>query len=144
VLYMGRFIHKPTVVLADDNGAVLTVTSMLLMGEFDVVATVVDGDDAIRVTNALQPDVVILDIAMPGTDGIAAARRLKTLGLDPRIIFLTIQEDSDYVQVALGLGASYVLKPRLHSDLLPAIRESLAGRVFISSPLRNSAVPVVN
>ena len=131
----GALMHKPRVLLADDNDRILTVSSKLLGGDCEVVGTVCDGDSAVQAANQLRPDLVVLDISMPGTDGIQAARQLQKLELKPRIVFLTFQEDPDLVQIARTMGASYVVKARMYSDLLVAIKEALAGRVFVSRVL---------
>ncbi len=138
---MASLIRKPTVVLADDHRPILTVASMLLGGEFEVVATVDDGVKALRAVAHLKPDVVVLDIGMPGTDGIQTAHLIKGLGLAPKLVFLTVQQDADCVEAATSMGASYVLKARMYSDLLTAVEESLAGRSFFSIPLRSSRSP---
>lgn len=130
-------IRKPTVVLADNHGRVLSEVKMLLRDEFDVVASVDDGAKAVQAVAELRPDVVVLDIGMPGTDGIQAAHRLKKLGFAPKVVFLTVQQDSDCVEAAGAMGASYVLKARMYSDLLTAIAEALAGRLFFSKPLHS-------
>jgi len=96
------------------------------------VAAVNDGAGAVQAAVDFTPDVVILDIAMPGVDGIHAARQMKQLGLTAKVIFLTVHEDADYVRAARAIGASYVRKPRMHVDLLLAIKEALAGRIFVS------------
>jgi DNA-binding NarL/FixJ family response regulator len=128
-------MHRPTVIVADDHPGILTVASMLLTGEFEIIATLADGATAVEAIAKLRPDIVILDIEMPGTDGIEAARQLKERGLTAKVIFLTVQDDSDYVDAACAMGASYVLKPRMYSDLLTAIKEAMAGRLFFSVPL---------
>ena len=99
------------------------------------MATACDGDCALKAVNQFKPDLVVLDINMPGTDGMQAARQLQKLGPTPRIVFLTVHEDPDIVQAACAMGASYVVKARMYSDLLVAIKEALAGRVFVSSGL---------
>jgi DNA-binding NarL/FixJ family response regulator len=108
---------------------------MLVGSEYDVVATVGDGATAVRAVTELKPDVVILDIGMPGTGGIQAACQLRHLGLSVKVVFLTVQDDADCVDAACAMGASYVLKPRIYSDLMTAIKEALAGRLFFSVPL---------
>jgi two-component system, NarL family, response regulator DegU len=123
---------RTTIVLADDNRAIREETALLLQEHFDVVATVDDGARAVQTVSDLHPDVVILDIAMPVKGGIEAAREIKRAGLSTKIVFLSIQVDRDYVEAASEMGASYVLKPRMKSDLLTAIRETLAGREFVS------------
>jgi two-component system response regulator NreC len=134
-------MHRPTVIVADDHRGILTVASMLLIGEFEIIATVGDGTSAVEAIAKLKPDVVILDIEMPGTSGIQAAHRLKELGLAAKVVFLTVQDDSDYVAAACAMGASYVLKPRMYSDLLTAMKEAMSGRLFFSVPLHPPGLP---
>jgi len=83
------------------------------------------------------PDVVVLDIAMPILDGIQAASRVRDSQARTKILFLTIQENPEYVSAAFAAGASgYVTKLSLLSDLTHAIREVIEGRTFLSSSLR--------
>jgi DNA-binding NarL/FixJ family response regulator len=133
--------RKPTIVLADDHGRVLSEATMLLRDEFEVVATVGDGAKAVQAVTELQPDVVVLDIGMPGTNGIQAAHRLRALGFTPKLVFLTVQLDADSVEAASAMGACYVLKARMYSDLSAAIAEALAGRIFFSKPLHSHGSP---
>jgi len=124
---------KPRILLADDHAAILDKVAALLAPEFDVVAAVGDGLLALEAAARFCPELVVLDIAMPGLDGIHAARELRRNGCDAKIVFLTVQEDEDYVSAALDAGAlGYVLKSRMQSDLILAIRQALAGEVFIS------------
>lgn len=123
---------RPTVVLADDHPRTLAATSQLMRQEYDVVAAVSDGLCAVDAVARLSPDIVVLDICMPGTDGFEAARRIRELAIPTRIVFLSITEDWDYALTASGLGASYVLKRRIYTDLISAVNETLAGRLFLS------------
>ena len=123
---------KPTVILADDHGAMLVRTQQILADEFRILATASDGLQAVRAAVKSPPDILVLDIGMPGLDGIQVGREIRRLGFDCKIVFLTVQEDDDYVDAARSLNASYVLKPRMHTDLLTAIEETLAGRIFVS------------
>jgi DNA-binding NarL/FixJ family response regulator len=132
---------RPTVVLADDHEGVLSRVREILSTDFTILAAVNDGSEVPLVALKHKPDILVLDIAMPGLDGIQAAREVRRLALPSKLIFLTVQEDADYVQAAQALGASYVLKPRMHIDLPLAIQESLAGRMFVS-PLSVLAPPV--
>lgn len=127
-----EFKARPTVVVADDHPRALAATSQLMRQQYDVVAAVHDGLGAVQAVARLNPDVVILDIAMPGTDGFEAARRIRAMAIPTRIVFLTITEDWDYVLTASELGASYVLKRRIYTDLISAVNETLAGRLFLS------------
>jgi len=105
----------------------------LLSGEFDVVATVSDGLSAVTKAALLEPDLLVLDIAMPGLNGIAAAARLKESGSSAKIVFVTNLKNREFVQESLALGEiGFVDKDRLVADLLPAIRNVLAGQSFVS------------
>jgi DNA-binding NarL/FixJ family response regulator len=132
--------HRPTVVLADDHIGILKRVSGFLAEEFNIVATVSDGIKAIQAAEKLRPDILVLDIGMPGIDGINAAREIKRLGIVSKLIFLTVQEDDDYIRTARAIGACYVVKCRMHVDLRSAIQEALAGRIFCS-PLSSVVSP---
>ena len=125
---------RARVLLADDNDEFLSVTTHLLEPEFDVVATVGNGQAAVDEVGRLKPDVLVLDISMPVLNGIETARRLSTAGVQTKIVFLTVHEDLDYVRTARVAGATgYVFKSRLVVDLPMALREVMAGRFFVSS-----------
>lgn len=121
--------------MADDNPAILRQVSNLLETRFEVEAVVDTGTRAVEAVARLKPDIAILDIAMPGLSGIEAARKIREMSLPTKIIFLTIQRDSDYLEAAAALDAGYVLKSRLHLDLLIAIEHAIAGKVFVSPVL---------
>jgi DNA-binding NarL/FixJ family response regulator len=126
-------LHPVRLLLADDHKNFLAVATRLLETAFEVVTTVGDGQSVIDEAARLAPDVLVLDISMPGLSGIEAARRLKAAGSRAKIVFLTTHQDPDCVRDALAAGAlGYVVKSRLASDLLPALREALAGRSFVS------------
>src|SRR5262245_36451808 len=121
------------VVLADDNDDFLGAITGLLDPEFEVVATVSDGQALVEEAARLDPDLILLDISMPVLNGIEAARQLRTAGSQVKIIFLTVHEDADYVRSALRAGAQgYVVKSRLATDLSLALNEVLRGRSFVS------------
>ena len=124
------------VLLADDHAEIMMQTRKVLAGEFDIVGSVANGADLIKSAARLDPDVVVLDITMPGLDGIEAARRLKHAGCRAKIVFLTVHEDPDYVRAAQQSGgAAYVVKARLASDLVTAIHEALEDHRFVSPTL---------
>ncbi len=130
---MEHFMRRPRILLADDHPAILKKVTGLLEPEFDVVGTVADGQALISAAAALQPDVVVVDISMPGINGIEAARQFKQAGSTAKIIFLTIHEDPDFLAEALSTSAlGYVVKSRIATDLIPAIHEALANRSFVS------------
>jgi len=105
----------------------------LLTRDFDVIAAVTDGVAAVEEAEQLEPDLLVLDIAMPGLNGIAAAARLKAHGSTAKVVFVTNMRDREFVQESLALGdVGFVVKDRLVADLLPAIRRVLAGEAFVS------------
>ena len=131
---------RPRVVIADDHpGALHAVLSMLDIEEFQVVAAVTDGDLALDAVERFHPDLVILDVCMPRLDGLRTARELNTQGFTGSIIFLTVQEDDDYLSAAFAAGArGYVIKSQMRTDLLRAIGEALAGKTFVSSSISHN------
>jgi len=121
------------IVLADDHAEVMAQVSCLLGERYDVVAAVANGLELLDAAARLDPDVIVLDISMPGLDGFEAARRLKQAACRSKLVFLTVWEDADYGREAMAIGAdAYVVKSRLASDLMPALAEVLEGRKFLS------------
>jgi DNA-binding NarL/FixJ family response regulator len=131
------------VLLADDQPAILAHVARILGETYDIVGTVGDGLCLLESAARLDPDVIVLDITMPGIDGFGAARSLKRAGCRSRLVVLTVHEDPDFALEALSLGAdAYVVKSRLASDLVSAIHEAVAGRKFVSPTVKISSVGV--
>jgi DNA-binding NarL/FixJ family response regulator len=127
---------KLRILLADDHPAILAETALILQQDHEVVGTAVNGLELLDAAKRLEPDLIVLDISMPGLDGFEAARRLKQAGCRSKLIILTVFEDADFAREAMALGAdAYVVKARLASDLILAISEVLAGHHFLSPPL---------
>jgi len=125
--------RRPRIIVADDHRAMLDTLVRLLSAEFEVVAAVGDGEAAVAEVAQHQPDVVVLDIAMPRVDGIAAAAQLKERGSSTKVVFVTNLHHREFVERALALGdVGFVVKDRLVADLLPAIRGVLSGGTFVS------------
>jgi DNA-binding NarL/FixJ family response regulator len=125
------------VLLADDQPLMLAQIVRVLGGTYDIVGTVGDGLSLLESAARLDPDVIVLDITMPGIDGFGAARSLKRAGCRSRLVFLTVHEDPDFAREALLLGGdAYVVKSRLVSDLPSAMREAVAGRKFVSPTVK--------
>ena len=124
---------RPTVLLADDHGLVLERVLSLLKPDFEVVGTACNGSDLVAEAQRLEPDVIVLDIAMPILNGIEAAHELHELGSTAKIVFLTMHEQPDFMLACIAEGAEgYVTKTRMTMDLIPAIYEALLGHRFIS------------
>jgi DNA-binding NarL/FixJ family response regulator len=124
---------RPRVLVADDHQAMLDTLVRLLSRECEVVATATNGLAAVAEAEELIPDLLVLDIAMPGLSGIATAARLKARGSSAKIVFVTNFREREFVEESLALGqVGFVVKDRLVADLLPAIRRVLAGETFVS------------
>jgi DNA-binding NarL/FixJ family response regulator len=129
--------NRPRVLVADDHRAMLDTLVRLLSREFDVVAALSDGLTVVSAAARLDPDLLVLDIAMPGLNGIAAATRLQAQGSTAKVVFVTNLHDREFVEHSQALGAvGFVVKDRLFADLLPAIRQVLVGESFVSASVR--------
>jgi DNA-binding NarL/FixJ family response regulator len=127
---------RPRILLADDHTLIVEALTHLLQAEFDVVGTVGDGRALLQAASDLKPEVVVVDIGMPLLNGLDAARQLKDLHPEIKVIFLTQNREPHYAAEAFRRKASgYVLKDAAASELIAAIREALAGRWFNSPSL---------
>jgi DNA-binding NarL/FixJ family response regulator len=98
-----------------------------------VVAEAADGLEAVRLTEELRPDLLILDIGMPRLSGLEVAARAQKLDRPPGVIILSMHSDESYIIRALAAGArAYLLKDATDEDLLPALRAVASGRPFFS------------
>jgi DNA-binding NarL/FixJ family response regulator len=126
-------VTRPRVLLADDHRLLREAFARLLEPECDVVGAVGDGRALLEAAPRLRPDVVVLDIAMPELNGLDAARQLKRLMPDTKVVFLTMNEDPDIAAEAFRAGASgYLVKNSAAAELLLAIREVTLGRSYVT------------
>lgn len=124
---------KPRLLLADDHELLLDGLRRVLEADYDLIGAVGDGRAAVAAYEQLQPDLLLLDIALPLLNGIEAARQVRRLAPDARILFVTMQTDRVYVEEAFRAGGSgYVLKQAAASELVVAIRTVLRGRRYVS------------
>ena len=126
------------ILLADDHLTMRHGLKLLIDSQPDmvVVGEASDGDGAVQVALALSPDIIVMDISMPGTNGLAGTRTLKQLRPDAAIVVLTRHGDDAYLQEFLRAGvAGYVLKQSASAELLQAIRAVAAGGQYLDSSL---------
>ena len=124
---------RARILLADDHKEIRDRAVRLLEPEFEVVGAVADGNALVQASVQLKPDVCVIDISMPQLNGIEAATQIRENGSEVTIVFLTVNEDSDFVRAALRTGAlGYVVKSRMASDLCAAIKGAINGRLFVS------------
>lgn len=132
-------MRRARVFLADDNEEILQRVAQVLASEFDVVGTVLDGQALLDAVARLEPDVVVLDIAMPVLKGLEAAEGLHQSGSSTKIVFLTVNTNREVVRAALETGAmGYVVKAHLSKDLVLAIKAALAGVGYVSPSVLES------
>ncbi len=134
-----------TILLADDHQVVRLGIRALLEAEadFEVVGEAADGLEAGRLVEQLTPDVLIVDLMMPGRNGLEVARHAGQRSPATRVIMLSMHANESYVLEALRNGAqAYVLKDSSASDIVHAVREVLGGRRYLSPPLSERAIEI--
>ena len=123
------------VVLAEDHALVREGTAELLerAGGFRVVGQAADGLEAVRLVSALRPDVLVIDLAMPGLDGLEATRRSREASPHTAVLALTAHEEEPYVRAMLEAGArGYLTKAARGHELVAAVRAVAAGETVLS------------
>jgi two-component system response regulator NreC len=132
-----------TIVLADDNQFVRDSVHALLEAEpgLRVIGKAGDGLEATRLVERLHPDVLVLDLMMPGMNGLEVARRVAEHSPKTTIVILSMYGNESYVAEALQAGAkAYVLKESTASELVRAVQEAAAGRAYLAPPLSREAI----
>ena len=134
--------RRPRILLADDHTMLLDAFQRLLEPRCEIVGTAGDGRALIDLAASTRPDVIVLDIAMPGLNGIDACAQLSRKMPGIRLVFLTVNEDPDIAAEAIRLGASgYLLKSSASAELFTAIEQALAGKTYIT-PLVTKGLPL--
>jgi DNA-binding NarL/FixJ family response regulator len=130
-------MKKPRLLLADDHTILVEGLKALLAPEFEVVATAADGREVLKAAETHQPNLILLDISMPGLNGIEAARRLQQSNPGAKLIILTMHADLSFVSAAFDAGvAGYVLKQSAATELVKALHDVDSGRRYISSSIQ--------
>lgn len=108
---------------------------------FEVVAEAGRGDEAVQVIGRVKPDVVLLDITIPGGTGLEVAQRIKATSSDVRLLFLTMHDDDASISRAIGIGADgYVLKTASTEELLQALRSVAEGNSYLSPTIARRVI----
>lgn len=134
-------MSKPRILLADDHMLILDGLRNLLERHYDLVGTVQDGQSVVNAARRLQPDLVLMDVAMPVLNGLQAGHRLREQLPTIKLLYVSMYADTPYVEEALRIGASgYVLKRSGWEELSRAIEAVLAGKQYVSREL-SAALP---
>ncbi len=126
------------ILLADDHAILRSGLRLLIEGQpgLEVVGEAGDGQEALEKARTLKPDLILLDLNMPGLDGLAALPQIREQSPDSCVLILTMHDDVSYLQQALNAGASgYVLKRAVDSELLLAIETVLRGETYVHSAM---------
>jgi DNA-binding NarL/FixJ family response regulator len=126
------------ILLADDHTMFAQGLERLLHDEFEFLPTVRDGEELVKATRDLHPDVVLVDISMPRLNGFDAVRRIRKEGGEAKIIFLTMHDDEALIAEAFRCGASgYVLKQAAGEELVNAINQVVQGNKYVTPLITN-------
>jgi DNA-binding NarL/FixJ family response regulator len=127
-------VSKVSILVADDIAFWREFACSVIGREpsFEIIWVAVDGQQAVVMAERLQPKIALLDVGLPGLNGIDAAIGIRKLAPHTRIVFLSLQTDLDVVQAALHVGSGYVAKTDAATELVPAIYSVAKGERFLS------------
>ena len=134
---------KNTILIAEDHALMRDGMRALLSAEEDleVIAEADNGKDAIRLACSLHPKLLLMDISMPGINGLEAIAEIKRRAPEIKILVVTMHKTDEYIQGALRIGAAgYLVKESTYSELLTAIRMLLAGKVYLSPDISERVI----
>ena len=134
------FHKKIKVVIADDHVLIREGIKQILELEEDiiVIGQTGNGEEAIEIALDLEPDIILLDINMPKVNGIETLRRFKDLGIETRVIILTIHEEKEYILETMKLGAAgYMLKDSDADSLIKGIKDVALGKKYIQPSIEH-------
>lgn len=129
--------------LVDDHDVLLSGIKLWLskVDNWEVIAEVCNGEEAITAAQHLKPDLVLMDISMPGMSGIEALTKIKECNENIKVLMLTMHSEEEYLKGALKAGASgFVLKQAAHKELIAAIQTVLSGQMYIYPSLTNLVI----
>ena len=131
-------VDQITVLLAEDHAAYRKSLKLLVEsdGDIDVVGEAKNGLEAVRLNKSLQPDVIVMDIAMPLLNGLQATRQILATSPATKVLILSSHSDPEYIEQSMAFGASgYLLKQSSADVLAQAIREVLMGKAYFSAAI---------
>ena len=131
------------ILLADDHAVVRQGFRMILekQPDMEIVGEAGDGREALELAETLRPDIVVMDVAMPGLNGIESTRRLLSLDPPPRVLALSMHKDAVYVREMLRAGArGYLLKDAAGQDFLTAVRALARGEGYLSPAISDAVL----
>ncbi|HTT96485.1 MAG TPA: response regulator transcription factor [Rhizomicrobium sp.] len=141
IVRSGASHQRKRILIADDQTILIDMLRNLLHPEFEVVATANDGPGLVEQTVETCPDIVVVDISMPGCSGVEAARRIRAVGLTARLVFLTMQADPEIAAEAFAAGASgYLLKSRPAAEFVKALRHVAEGRRYLTPAIQGGDI----
>lgn len=118
--------------LVDDNQAILDCLVRLLGRDYTIVGAIRDGPRMLDAVAILRPDVVVMDISMPEMSGLELARLMQENPPAPPVVFVTVHEDTEFMEAAQAVGAAgYVVKSTMETELKPALQHALKGQRFV-------------
>jgi DNA-binding NarL/FixJ family response regulator len=136
---------KPRILIADDHVLVAEGIQKLLDSDVEVMGIFSDGRSLIRAVTETRPDLIIIDISLPLLNGLDAARQIKQVDPNIKMLMLTMHADQGFVVEAFRVGvAGYVLKQSLSNELQHAVREVLKGNTYISPSVAQGLVEYMN
>jgi|SRR5690348_9164616 len=128
--------RRKRILLADDHADILQEVRGLLQQDYEIIGTVENGAALVEEATRLKPDLIISDISMPVMTGFEAAAKIRSLGLQAQIIFLSVHSSAPYLKKARSLGAQgYVLKVYANEQLATAVSAVLQGHTYASPEL---------
>ncbi len=135
--------EKHRILIAEDHTILREGLRALLSLDpgLEVVGEVENGRDAVRAVDQLKPDLVLMDLSMPGTDGLAGIREINRRYPRLKTLALTVHKTEEYIRAALQAGANgYVLKDATHGELMLAIKTVLSGKTYLSPSVSDKVI----
>ncbi len=133
-------MSKPRVLLVDDNQAILDCLVRMLGRDYTIVGAIRDGPRMLDAVAILRPDLVVMDISMPEMSGLELARLMQENPPAPPVVFVTVHEDTEFMEAAQAVGAAgYVVKSTMETELKPTLERALKGERFVVGSQRRAS-----